>query len=89
MLLYVGPLQAFISGFLGIGILWFGLSWKIHADTEGVLSEKITKLLGLGDPLQLIILTGLIGGLVGGLSSITGSLFRSLYKRKRRHRPYI
>ena len=88
-LVYVGLLQAFISGCLGIGLLWFGLAWKVHADTEGVLSEKITQLVGLGDPLQLIVLTGLVGGLVGGLAAMTGSSLRNIYtKRRHLYRPY-
>lgn len=90
MCIYVGRLQAFISGFLGIGLLWFGLAWKVHTDTKGLLSQKITTLFDLGDPIQLIVATGLLGGLLGGLAAISGSALRSLHKtRKHRKSPYL
>ena len=79
-------LQAFISGFLGVGLLWFFMAWKSHTDTQGLLSEKVTQLMGLGDPLQLIILTALIGATVSGLAAMSGSaLCYHFYKRKKEY----
>ena len=86
MLLRLGVLQAFISGFLGIGVLWLCLAWRIHVDSGGVLSNKVTMLFGLSDPLQLVLSTGLVGGLVGGLAAINGSVWRNFFTGKRKNR---
>ena len=84
----VNLLQAFISGFLGVGLLWFFLAWKIHTATEGILSLKITHLFGLSDPLQLIILTALVGGIAGGLAAMSGSALRNTTQRRKKEYPW-
>ena len=42
----------------------------IDVSTQSILTEKINRIL----PLNVFVLTTLIGGLVGGLASLTGSL---------------
>ncbi len=64
---------SFCAGFLGIGILWLGMAMFIDVSTQSILTEKINRIL----PLNVFILTTLIGGLVGGLASLTGSLLNS------------
>ena len=61
---------SFCAGFLGVGLLWLGMSLFIDVTTQSILTEKINRIL----PLNIFILTTLIGGLVGGLASLTGSL---------------
>jgi len=61
---------SFCAGFLGVGLLWLGTSMVIDISTHSILTEKINRLL----PLNVFVLTTLIGGLVGGLASLTGSL---------------
>ena len=61
---------SFCAGFLGVGLLWLGMSVFIDVSTHSILTEKINRLL----PLNVFVLTTLIGGLVGGLASLTGSL---------------
>ena len=61
---------SFCAGFLGVGLLWLGMSLFIDVSTQSILTEKINKLL----PLNVFVLTTMIGGLVGGLASLTGSL---------------
>ena len=61
---------SFCAGFLGVGLLWLGMSLFIDVSTHSILTEKINKLL----PLNVFVLTTMIGGLVGGLASLTGSL---------------
>ncbi|HEV7779867.1 MAG TPA: hypothetical protein VGO58_01305, partial [Chitinophagaceae bacterium] len=66
--------KAFLSGFLGVFILWAGLAWWMDMANNGVLSVKIAKVLPLGgSSMVLILVTGLIGGLVGGMAGLSGS----------------
>lgn len=64
--------KSFLSGFIAIGLLWLGLALYIDTATQSILTEKVSQLL----PLNVFVLTTLIGGLVGGLSSMTGSLLK-------------
>ncbi len=70
--------KAFLSGLLGVFILWAGLAWWIDMKNNGVLSKKIASVLPLGgNSLVLILVTGLIGGLVAGMAAMSGSFLRA------------
>lgn len=70
--------KAFLSGLLGVLLLWSGLAWWIDMKNNGILSSKIAQVLPLGgNTILLIFVTGLIGGLVGGLAAMSGSYLRS------------
>jgi hypothetical protein len=70
--------KAFLSGFLGVFILWAFLAWWIDMKNEGLLSKKIAELFHLGtSSILLIIVTAFIGALVGGFAAMTGSFLRS------------
>ncbi len=70
--------KAFLSGFLGVFVLWAGLAWWIDMKNNGILSQKIAELLKLGgNSLLLILVTAFIGGLVAGFGAMTGSFLRS------------
>jgi len=70
--------KAFLSGFLGLFILWAGLAWWIDMKNNGVLSKKIAGILPLGgSALLLILVTGLVGGLVAGFAAMSGSYLRA------------
>ena len=72
---------AFLSGFLGIFVLWAGLAWWIDMSNQGVLSGKIALLLPLGgNSVLLILVTAFIGALVGGFGALTGSYLRTSSK---------
>lgn len=75
---------AFVSGFIGVGLLWMVLSWKIDIESQGILTNKMSALFGLGDPIYLVIASGLIGALAGGLGSVTGNSFRQIFMRKKK-----
>lgn len=64
--------RSFWAGFISVGLLWLGLSLYVDITTESVLTGKIAQLF----PINLFVLTTLIGGLVGGLASMTGSLLK-------------
>ncbi len=73
--------KAFLSGLLGVFILWGGLAWWIDIKNDGVLSTKIASILPLGgNVILLIILTGVVGGLVAGMAAMGGSFLRSSIK---------
>ncbi len=73
--------KAFLTGLLGVFLLWAGLAWWIDMKNNGVLSTKIASILPLGgNSLVLIAVTGLIGGLVAGLAALSGSFLRSTSK---------
>ena len=73
--------KAFVSGLLGVFVLWAGLAWWIDMKNNGVLSKKIAQVLPLGgNVLALILLTGLVGGLVSGFAAMSGSYLRSSSK---------
>lgn len=75
--------KAFLSGFLGVLLLWAGLAWWIDLQNDGVLSKKIASILPLnGNGLLLIFVTGIIGGLVAGLAAMSGSYLRSPGNRR-------
>ena len=73
--------KAFLSGWLGVFILWAGLAWWIDSKNNHILSKKIASVLPLGgNYLLLILVTGFIGGLVAGLAAMSGSFLRASAK---------
>ncbi|MBI5857156.1 MAG: hypothetical protein HZB42_05865 [Sphingobacteriales bacterium] len=70
--------KAFLSGLLGIFILWAGLAWWIDMKNNGILSKKIASVLPLGgNAILLILVTGIVGGLLAAFASMSGSFLRS------------
>ncbi|HEY6503271.1 MAG TPA: hypothetical protein VIZ28_04790 [Chitinophagaceae bacterium] len=70
--------KAFLSGFLGVFLLWGAFAWWIDMKNEGVLSKKIAEVLPLGgNSFLLIFITAFIGALVAGFGAMSGSYLRS------------
>jgi hypothetical protein len=70
--------KAFLSGFLGVFILWGALAGWIDMKNEMVLSKKIAEVLPLGgNSLLLILVTALVGALVAGFGAMSGSYLRT------------
>ena len=76
-------LTVFISGFLGVGIVWMGYAWKLDSENESRFSKMIGEIFQVEDPIILIVIVGVIGGLCGSFSAMTGSLFRQKDSRKK------
>ena len=71
------PVQSFIAGALGVGLLWAGLAFGIDLANNHLLSTKVAQMLPLrGSYIALITVTALVGALLGGLASLTGSFVR-------------
>lgn len=82
VLLPTKELTSFLSGFLGVGLLWLLFSWSIDVSTDSILTEKIAQLFSLNQAGLLIAATGALGGIVGGFAALTGSLLRNLNRNE-------
>ena len=70
--------KAFLSGFIGIFILWGLLALLRDIPNESLLSKKIAEVLPLaGSSFLLILVTAFIGALVAGFGAMSGSFLRS------------
>ena len=77
MAVHQKPGKAFLSGFMGLFILWGLLAILKDNPNEHILSTKVAKLLPLrGSYILLIFITAFLGGLVSGLAAVSGSTFR-------------
>ncbi len=71
------PGKAFLSGSLGVGLLWLVLALVTDIQNKHILSVKVATLLPLnGSYTMLIVITTFIGFILGGFSSLTGSFIR-------------
>ncbi len=68
---------SFLSGFIGVGLLWLTTAMIIDMQTNAILTEKVAQLFPTKAPALLMVLTAVIGGVVGGFAGLTGSLFNS------------
>lgn len=73
--------KSFLSGFLGVFLLWGILAFIIDQRNQQTLSRKIAELFSLGEgSLLLILITALVGGLVAGFAAMSGSYLRTIRK---------
>jgi hypothetical protein len=78
ILIHQFPWKAFLSGFLGLFILWGGLAFWIDLRNDHILSKRVAELMKLGSSsFAIIIVTAFIGALVAGLAALSGSYLRS------------
>jgi len=71
-------IEAFISAFISIGLLWLGMSLYIDATTGSMLSQKIGMLFPGKAVWILRLIMVLVGGLTGGFASLTGYLIKPI-----------
>jgi hypothetical protein len=76
-------LRSFLSGFLGIFVLWATLTLWIDTNNSGKLSHQVAELFKLGgSSLLLVFITALLGGVVGGFASMAGGSLRPVKVRR-------
>lgn len=75
--------NTFLSGFMGAGLIWMVLAWKVDIETNSIMSNKMIELLPIDDINMLIIVTAIIGGLAGALGAFTGNSFRQIFVKKK------
>lgn len=71
--------NSFLSGFLGIGLLWLIFSFALHNNTDGILTAKISLIFQLSQPAFILVICATIGGLAGGLGALSGSQFTRIF----------
>ncbi len=80
ILLFIGnidsPYQAFFTGFGIVFFTWFILYVLKDIPNNGLLSNKIADLFGVGSNIVLFILVSLVMGIVGGLCAVSGHSLR-------------
>ncbi|MEM7110353.1 MAG: hypothetical protein AAF519_19150 [Bacteroidota bacterium] len=77
--------SSFLSGFLGVGLLWATVALIIDVQTASLLSGKIASVLPFAGSVPLLILvTVLIGAVVGGFGALSGNMFRALFRKQKR-----
>lgn len=74
--------NAFISGFLGVGLLWLVFAWMIDSNTGSILTEKIALLFELNQSGLVVAATGLVGGITGGFAALTGNVLRTINRKE-------
>lgn len=78
VLIHQLPWKAFLSGFLGLFLLWGGLAFWIDLKNDHILSKRVAELMKLGSSsFAIIIVTAFIGALVAGFAALSGSYLRS------------
>ena len=79
ILIVQSPWKAFLSGALGVGLLWLILALIIDNQNGHLLSSKVANILTLkGSTTALIAITAFVGFILGGLSSLSGSFARKV-----------
>lgn len=69
-------LQAFLTGFFGVFLMWFIYAGVISYMNDGVLATRLSNLLSLPAPFFALLVTGIVGGLAGGFGALTGNRVR-------------
>ena len=88
-LMNIRGFAALLAGALGVGLLWLSFAWIIDFQTSSILTEKMTKLMGLDEAMYMIMITLAIGALVGGLAAWCGqSLRMAMVVKKKRKEQY-
>lgn len=73
------PFKSFISGFVGLWLLWTVMALLRDIGNEHLLSAKVAQILPLGgSSILLIWVTGLVGGVVSGLSALSAAYIRKV-----------
>jgi len=77
VLIFQKPLFAFLSGFLGLFLLWSLFAGIVNSANEGILATRVAAIFPLGGSTFLLILvTALIGAPVAGLAALSGRYLR-------------
>ena len=68
---------AFLSGLVGVGLLWLLTAVTIDIQTQSILTEKVARIFPTKTPALLFLVTAIIGGLPGAFAALTGALLKS------------
>lgn len=72
------PWKSFLSGAVGVGLLWFVLAYLTNQDNASLLATKVAQIIHLkGSVNALLGLTGFVGFIIGGMASLSAAYIRS------------
>ncbi len=74
--------NAFLSGFLAIGLLWLMCSITYSLQADFILTERVAKVFGVNSPAVIILATSLIGAIAGGMGALCGNQLRQMVHYK-------
>lgn len=80
--------NSFLSGFLGVGLLWLIVAFALHNNSDGILTTRVSQIFQLGQPAFILVICALVGGLAGGLGALTGSQFHRLFIKEKKKSMY-
>ncbi len=69
---------AFLNGFVGIFILWFGISLYVYFINDAIIAGLLADMLYMSHGLVVVAITGITGGIIGGLASLSGKYLRDI-----------
>lgn len=69
---------AFLGAGLGMALVWFAVPLWITIRTGSELPSRIGGIMGVDNPIILILITSLIGFVIAGFSAWTGNSFRKI-----------
>ena len=83
VMIHQSPAKAFLTGFIGLSLLWGFHASIIDNANDHILSQKVAYILPLnGSSISLIWITAITGGLVSGFAALTGSFAREYIRSK-------
>ncbi len=75
------PNDGFISGFLGIALMWLVMALYRDIPNEHILSDKMAKILNLPNFALFILVTIILGGIVGGLAGWSAGWMNKAFRK--------
>jgi hypothetical protein len=75
-------INSFLSGFLGVGLLWLIYSWILDMRSDSILSSQLAPMFQLDEPAFLILATALVGAMLGGLGALSGDFFIKSFPKR-------
>jgi len=78
------PWKSSLAGFLGGFLHWSGYALFIDIKNNHILATRIAGLFSVGQPIAVVLITGVLAGLVTGLAALSVALLRA---PQRRHLP--
>ncbi len=77
---YRSAMPAFLSGFIGVALLW--LIWMLffQYQNDGILAGRIAGVLNISSAWLLIVISCCISGFLGGLGGLCGYYARMFFR---------
>jgi len=73
--------RALSVGFISAGLLWLGSSLYFYFTGSRIIAGRISRMIGLGDPVLVILTTALAAALAAAISGYAGYAVRRLFHK--------